>query len=247
MGCCLLFLFIGYILKPSKLQPTSKINYELLVNDSLMAVVLLKEPLDKVIDTSLLRIIADSLFKHKPLIKDRYSGGYGVRFYYRRDWKDNIYFAGTFYSYDIFSENFKTNKLDVTYITGNDAQDEVFHKQLNPPIKTSFDTVAYLEKIKGLSNKEIKQLIKLQLNNSGEVGKFITLCKYQADSALIISNGNYNFSHFYHDHFINVWGAIFYNAGNNEFKYEKWESFEGCYDIFGNQVYFKSSLKGDMN
>jgi hypothetical protein len=225
----------------SMVNYSSEINYELLVNDSLHSIVVLKEPLDKEIDTSKLIIIADSLFKNKPHNSSIWQN-YGVRFYYVKDWKGKVYYAKKEWLNTDKPDSLNAQPLDVTGITYNDKQDEINHAKRHPPIQSSFDTAAYLTKIKEFSKKKIKQLVKMQLDNTGEVKPFIELCKHRLDSAGITTNGKDNYSYLYRDHFIYVWGFVFYPVTKNNYSYTNTVSFEGSYDIFGNQVYFKSSL-----
>ena len=221
----------------------SMLNYEIMESNSHHSIVLLKEPLNKAIDTSKLDMIADSLAKNK-WFKNSSNDGYGVWFYYRQDWKGQTWYASKGYKCDYVSQSLKPQTIEVSGITGDDKQDEINYAANNPPIKSSFDTLAYLAKIRGFSKKKIKQLVNIQLDNSGEVKSFVELCKNKLDSAGITIEGEGNYTHFYHDHFINVWGNASYPlTDKNGVKIvSQIVTFEGAYDVFGNQLYFKCSL-----
>ena len=90
----------------------SKVQYELLENDSLQSIILLKDSVNK----EQLNIVADSLFKLKKPTEDNFR----VWFYYRSDWKGHIYYAGKFWAYDIMQHDYLPPKLDITGIKSSD-------------------------------------------------------------------------------------------------------------------------------
>lgn len=221
----------------------SFLNYDLLLSNEGLAIVHLKEPNTKQIDTTQLNIIADSLYQNRPALRpENIELSYIVRFYYREDWKGHMCYAIKTWDYHYDEKAFFPSKLDVTGTTGDEKQDEINYNKNVKVIRTSFDTTAYLKKIKNLSRKKIKDLVKAQVGEETSVKSFVELCKQKLDSAKIITDGNDNYTYLYHNHLINVWGNVSYPVTKNDFNYSKIVTFEGCYDLFGNQVYFKSSF-----
>jgi len=238
----LIFLTFCFSCSDPKDNPSS-LNYDLPYSTQGVTIVHLREPLDKQIDTAQLNIIADSLFKRRPTLSPENTElSYIVRFYYREDWKGNMCYAIKTWDYHYDEKKFYPSKLEVTGTTGDEKQDKINYNKNVKPVITSFDTAAYLQKVKTLSDKKIHQLIKAQLSGDSTLKPFIKLCKQKLDSANIITDGNDHYSYLYHGRLLNVWANVAYPVTKNNFTYSKIVTFEGCYDLYGNQVYFKQSF-----
>jgi len=221
----------------------STLNYDVLLNNQGLAIVHLKEPLDKQIDTTQLNVIADSLYNNRPALSPENTElSYIVRFYYREDWRGHMCYAIKTWDYHYDDKGFHPSNLEVTGTTGDEKQDSANYNKNVKQIITNFDTVGYLQKIKSFSKKKISELVNAQVGGSSSVKSFIDLCKKKLDSAKITTDGNDNYTYLYHNHLINVWANVSYPVTKNDFTYSQTVTFQGCYDLFGNQVYFESSL-----
>lgn len=240
----LLFVVMAYFASCSGSEVNhSSLNYDLPLNSEGLAIVHLKEPLDKQIDTTQLNIIADSLYQKRPALSpENMELSYIVRFYYREDWRGYMCYAIKTWDYHYDEKKFYPSKLEITGTTGDEKQDSINYNKYVKPVITGFDTAAYLQKIKALPSKQIHQLIKAQLSGDSTLKPFIELCKQKLDSAKIITDGNDHYSYQYHDRLLNVWANVAYPVTKNNFTYSKIITFEGCYDIYGNRVYFKQSF-----
>jgi hypothetical protein len=221
---------------------TPSMKYEIIENTPAQSIVLIKEPVQNTIDSSRLSFIADSLYNNKAQNIEPPNSWYRVWFYYRRDWKGKTYYAGKFWKYDYETRGLIAEKIDISGITGNDKQDALNLAMKNVTAISSFDTLSYLNKLRKLNTAEINNLKKKQLNKDGELGTFIEKCERLRDSAGIVTDEPATYSHLYYRKFINTWGVITYPVTKNNFTYSGILLFEGTYDLFGNEVHFKSSL-----
>lgn len=122
-GLFIVLGFFAWVCRSDKPKPTG-LNYEVIGTAKAQTTVLIKEPIDKKIDTAKLNIIADSLFTQNATPNPEVGQYYRVWFYYRRDWRGHTYFAGKFWQYDEKTAYYKPWKLDVMGITGDDKQDD---------------------------------------------------------------------------------------------------------------------------
>lgn len=221
---------------------SSNVKYEILENTPAQAVVLIREPIYQTIDTSKLSTIADSLFNTKSPNIENPDCWYRVWFYYRGDWKGNVYYAGKFWRHDYKTQSLIPENLDVTGITGDERQDAINHDKSVAPIVTTFDTLSYIKRISKLTKAELRTLKNRQLNKDGEVRVFIEKCEHLRDSAGIVTNEPGNYTHLFYGKFINAWGNINYPITKNNYTYSSSVTFEATYDLYGNEIYFSSSL-----